>query len=85
MTAREATPLIDPVQGPAPAAPAPAAPPANPAVAAVAAAVRGNRARKRALLGVGSLVVVAGIAYGTYYALVRKDRSGLATPIPKSP
>jgi hypothetical protein len=31
---------------------------------------RGKRARKRALLGVAGLVVLAGIAYGAYYALV---------------
>ena len=31
---------------------------------------RGNKKRKLALLGVTTLVVLAGIAYGIYYALV---------------
>ncbi|HEX7436914.1 MAG TPA: HlyD family efflux transporter periplasmic adaptor subunit [Caldimonas sp.] len=48
---------------------APAAPAASNPVAA-AAGPRGNRTRKRALLGVTALVVLAGLAYGAYYALV---------------
>ena len=53
-----------------------AAPVAAPAAATTAAAPvappapQGNPARKKALTGVAAAVVVAGIAYGAYWALV---------------
>ncbi len=58
-----------------PAAATPAGAPAPEATrdappASTAAPVRGNRARKRALLGVAGIVAIAAIAYGTYWALV---------------
>ncbi len=53
---------------PAPAA-APPAPPAPPAPAAAQPAPR-NGARRRALLGVGSVVAIGAIAWGAWWALV---------------
>ena len=49
---------------------APAATAATAAPAAPAAAPQGNPKRKHALTAVGAVVVVAGIAYGAYWALV---------------
>ena len=70
MNAREAAPIAAPAPTPAaPAARAAAAPTAASAAPAPPAR-RGNPARKRALLGVAGLVVLAGIAYGIYYLLV---------------
>ena len=66
MNARVATPIAEPVSAAVP----PGAPANQASSATPPAARRGNPARKRALLGVAGLVVVAGIAYGIYYALV---------------
>jgi membrane fusion protein (multidrug efflux system) len=59
-SASPATPASPPAVSPA----APAAP------AADAAAPAGNPRRKKALLGVAGAVLVAGLAYGAYWALV---------------
>jgi membrane fusion protein (multidrug efflux system) len=48
---------------------APAAPPTGPAPASAAAAGNGNGKRRAALLGVGGVVLVAGLAYAAYWAL----------------
>ena len=69
MNAREAAPVAAPVPAPA-GAPAAAPAAATPAAAAATPAAAGNPARKRALLGVAGLVLLAGIGYGIYWALV---------------
>jgi membrane fusion protein (multidrug efflux system) len=85
MNAREGTPAVAPAPGAAPtpaasptppaaqtpaAQPAPAAAEAQPQSAAAKPARKPRtRARKRALLGVTALVVLAGLAYGVYYFL----------------
>ena len=55
---------------PAAAAPAAATAPAAVPAPAAAAAPTSNPKRRKALLGVGALVVVCGIAYGIYYMLM---------------
>jgi len=68
MNAREGQPATTPAPNPAADATAAVEPPA--AEKGKRTRPRGSRARKRALLGVASLVVLAAIAYGVYYALV---------------
>ena len=68
MNAREGQPATTPAPNPAADASAAVEPPA--AEKGKRTRPRGSRARKRALLGVASLVVLAAIAYGIYYALV---------------
>ncbi|MEP7058161.1 MAG: HlyD family efflux transporter periplasmic adaptor subunit [Caldimonas sp.] len=72
MPATAATPKTAEPEAPAAKAPAPGSVAATPATNAAAPArtPKSKRARKRALLGVTGLVVLAGIAYGAYYALV---------------
>ncbi|MEO6032525.1 MAG: hypothetical protein ABIP61_11590, partial [Burkholderiaceae bacterium] len=66
--AARSTGAVEPAPAATPAAPAPTAPATAPGNAASTASA--NPARKRALTAVAAVVALAGIAYGTYWALV---------------
>ena len=73
MNARDGKPAEAPAPNRAAAAVADQSTPAVPAPKRP----RASRKRKTALLGVTTLVVLAGIAYGVYYALVLDYRTGI--------